>query len=84
MITKKIDEYGDLIHLNELNLLHREDGPAVEYSNGEKEWYFNGLLHRVDGPALEYYTNYNTIHYIMGKNYSYKDWLAIKDFPLLW
>jgi hypothetical protein len=35
--------------------LHREDGPAVEYSSGSTEWYFNGLLHReYDLPAIEY------------------------------
>ena len=22
--------------------LHREDGPAVEWSNGSREWYLNG------------------------------------------
>ena len=32
---------------------HREDGPAVEYSNGRKEWYSNGERHREDGPAIE-------------------------------
>ena len=32
---------------------HREDGPAVEYSNGSKEWYLNGKFHREDGPAIE-------------------------------
>ena len=34
--------------------LHREDGPAVEYSDGSKQWYLNGKLHREDGPAAEY------------------------------
>ena len=34
--------------------LHREDGPAVEYNNGTKEWWINGLPHRIDGPALDY------------------------------
>lgn len=34
--------------------LHREDGPAVEYANGEKCWYLNGKRHREDGPAIEY------------------------------
>jgi len=34
-------------------VLHREDGPAVEYVNGTKNWYKNGLLHRDDGPAIE-------------------------------
>lgn len=23
-------------------LLHREDGPAIEYADGFKEWYLNG------------------------------------------
>jgi hypothetical protein len=34
--------------------LHREDGPAVEYTNGTKHWYQNNLLHRDDGPATEH------------------------------
>ena len=34
--------------------LHREDGPAVEWSNGSKQWYFNDKLHREDGPACEW------------------------------
>ena len=33
--------------------LHREDGPACEYTNGTKYWYKNGKLHREDGPAVE-------------------------------
>ena len=32
---------------------HRENGPAIEYSNGDRVWYQNGLLHRIDGPAIE-------------------------------
>ena len=34
--------------------LHREDGPAREWANGDKSWWINGLLHRVDGPAIEW------------------------------
>ena len=34
--------------------LHREDGPAVEFADGDKFWYLNGKLHREDGPAVEY------------------------------
>jgi hypothetical protein len=33
--------------------LHREDGPAVEYEDGTREWWLNGKLHREDGPAVE-------------------------------
>jgi len=33
---------------------HREDGPAIEWSDGYKVWYLNGNRHREDGPAIEY------------------------------
>ena len=39
---------------NEKWELHREDGPAIEYSDGCESWYQNGELHREGGPALEY------------------------------
>ena len=35
-------------------LLHREDGPAIEYYNGTKVWFVNGKRHRTDGPAYDY------------------------------
>lgn len=34
-------------------LLHREGGPAVEWTDGHKVWYKNGLRHRDGGPAIE-------------------------------
>lgn len=37
----------------EYKIFHREDGPAIESENGDKEWYVNGLRHRVGGPAIE-------------------------------
>lgn len=36
-----------------MRILHREDGPAVEYANGNKQWFLNGKCHREDGPAIE-------------------------------
>ena len=38
----------------ELTILHREDGPAIEFADGDKCWYLNGKRHRIDGPAFEY------------------------------
>lgn len=38
-------------------VLHRTDGPAVEWDElhgGKREWRTNGLLHRIDGPAVEW------------------------------
>ena len=40
---------------NEEGLLHRLDGPAIEYTSGTKDWYVNGKLHRLDGPASEWW-----------------------------
>ena len=33
---------------------HRENGPAIEFSNGYKSWWINGQRHRENGPAVEY------------------------------
>lgn len=32
---------------------HRDDGPAVEWSDGGKEWWQDGKRNRADGPAVE-------------------------------
>jgi len=48
--------------------LHREDGPAVECSNGDKYYYINDKLHREDGPAKEY-ANGDKSFYINGKHH---------------
>lgn len=38
----------------EYKIFHREDGPAIEWINGDKAWYINGNLHRDEGPAVEF------------------------------
>ena len=53
-VRSEINEYGDLFWFKEgTDILHREDGPAVEYADGTKFWFQNGLLHRLNGPAVE-------------------------------
>lgn len=41
-------EFGKFWEKN--GLLHREDGPAIEYANGGKEYWVNGVWHRADAP----------------------------------
>jgi hypothetical protein len=48
------------------NLLHREDGPAVQAINGDKSYWIDGMLHREDGPAVEW-SNGNKVWYIRGQ-----------------
>lgn len=54
---------------------HRDDGPAIIYSNGTRHWYFYGAKHRLDGPASHYADG--TKHYfIQDKKYSEQEyWL---------
>jgi hypothetical protein len=51
---------------------HREDGPAVEWTDGSKEWWINGEYHREDGPAIEY-PNGTKQWYLNGKQVSWKE-----------
>jgi hypothetical protein len=52
--------------LNTQGQLHRLDGPAVEYPNGDREWYQKGKLHRLGGPAAEY-ANGDRVWYVDDK-----------------
>jgi hypothetical protein len=52
--TVTVESNGTKRWYNEKGRLHRLDGPALEYSCGERRWYQNGKLHRLDGPALEW------------------------------
>ena len=47
-------------------VLHHDEGPAIEYTTGNKFWYQNGDLHRTDGPAVEW-ANGTKEWYINGK-----------------
>ena len=40
-------------YYNAAGLLHRIDGPAIEWANGGKVYCINDKLHRIDGPAIE-------------------------------
>ncbi|TAL36542.1 MAG: hypothetical protein EPN97_06135 [Alphaproteobacteria bacterium] len=35
------------------NVRHRPDGPAIEFKNGDREWWIMGERHRTNGPAVE-------------------------------
>nr|QMP83504.1 MAG: hypothetical protein [Caudoviricetes sp.] len=52
--------------------LHREDGPAMEFTNGNRYWYLNGQLHREDGPAFEY-ADGDRYWYLNGEEYTKKE-----------
>ena len=53
-MTNPIIYYGySKLWYNSKNQYHRDNGPACDWDNGQKEWYQNGKRHREDGPAIE-------------------------------
>jgi hypothetical protein len=36
------------------NVVHRDEGPAIEWADGTRQWYRDGKRHREDGPAIEH------------------------------
>ena len=52
---------------------HREDGPAIEYNNGDKDWWLNGKRHRDDGPAVERINGYKA-WFLNNKMYSEQEY----------
>ncbi len=53
-VTMEVDKLGTKRWRNKNGALHREGGPAIERSNGGKQWYLNGVRHREGGPAIEH------------------------------
>lgn len=45
------------------DVLHRTDGPAIEYVDGSASWFVNGARHRVDGPAYIYLGKFQLWYY---------------------
>jgi hypothetical protein len=75
-----INTYGDKKYYRDkaMTILHREDGPACEYSDETKCWYINGKCHREDGPAIEYLGGHNA-WYIDGIELTEEEFNARKN-----
>jgi hypothetical protein len=57
--THKTNTHASKLRRNKEGKLHCLDGPAVEYSDGSKEWWINGKLHRLNGPAAVWLDGHN-------------------------
>ena len=57
-MSKIVRTKNRVAYFNDAGQIHREDGPAIEWFNGDKEYYINGKRHRIDGPAIEKINGY--------------------------
>ena len=66
-------------------VLHRTDGPAIEYADGVKSWYIDDKSHRTDGPAVEW-PNSSRAWYVDDQHYTEEDFNRlieeVKELPL--
>jgi hypothetical protein len=58
----KINKFGNKIWTTNDGVLHRLDGPAVEYSGGSETWWMDGIKHRSDGPAIVFPSGHKEWH----------------------
>jgi hypothetical protein len=49
--------------------LHRENGPAAIYANGDMEWWQHGKKHRLDGPASDWPSSGYKAWWVNGKRH---------------
>jgi hypothetical protein len=54
--TKKEFTYG-IEYRNKQGDLHREDGPAIEYNDGTKAWFINGIYYSYEEKWQQEVTN---------------------------
>jgi hypothetical protein len=75
----RINAVGDKYYYKdrEMTIIHREDGPAIEYSNGDNSWYIDNKCHREDGPAADWAGGLQKRWYIHGKHLTEKEFNAI-------
>ena len=70
-------DYSTSIIFYKNGKLHRKNGPAVEGSRGDKEWWINGKRHRTDGPAVEF-ADGTRYWYLNGREYNEEEyWVEV-------
>jgi hypothetical protein len=78
------DEFGTIRHYDSKGNLHREDGPAVEYTNGEVMYFIHGKLHREDGPAYASADGDELMYCLDGKAYDEVSFQRIVKVKAFW
>lgn len=68
-------------YYNEKSQLHRIDGPARIWNNGDESWWINGKRHREDGPAIQYIKG-GSHYYFDDVEYSFEEWKEILKYKV--
>ena len=71
-LTGIFQDDNNAIHYIRNGKFHREDGPASEFPNGTKWWFWNNLRHNSTGPAIVWYDGSTALFYYGERAYDYK------------
>ena len=52
-MRKETDSSGTIRYYSDLNQLHREDGPAIEFADGKKEYWILGIQYKTKKDYLQ-------------------------------
>ena len=81
LYLNKTLKYTEYYSDREKTILHRLDGPAIEWKNGSKTYLVHNILHRLDGPAVIRDGGLDKKYYINGKLYNEEEyWNLVKKF----
>src|SRR5208282_4000465 len=70
--TTHRDFDGVIRYQNNFGKLHREDGPAIIFPDGDTSWFYLGVLHRTDGPAIDWKVENRFVWSLHGKRLDVK------------
>lgn len=73
--VRSIDQAGSEIwhRVDQPDIIHREDGPAIIWDDGSKFWYYDGVNHNENGPSAIYRTGKVYWHY-HGMHLEFDEW----------
>lgn len=82
-MRKVVDREGTIRYFNKQGQYCRENGPAIECSDGSKFWFINGDYHRLDGPAVDFASGYKE-YWIDGIELTEQEFWARPEVLLYW
>jgi hypothetical protein len=78
MDNPRIDTHGNKWWHDSAGQVHRDNGPAIIWADGGRDWYQHSRQHRDDGPAVEW-SDGDKEWCLNGKYLSFEEWLDEVD-----
>lgn len=81
-LTRTVDEFGTVRWRNNVEQLHRTNGPAIEWADGGILWCYNGQVHKGGNLPAVIWANGDKEYWYGGVRY-YPEIIKIDDEEIL-